>query len=364
MNQTDLTLLEQMRINEFEVDFRKNLFGFTAADANLLLSCRSLVEPQIDSMVSQFYQLQTEVREIALLIGDAETLSRLQQAMRRYVMELFAGSYGLDYVNNRLRIGLVHKRIGVEPKLYLSAIHTLKTLLHQHLSPLLHEGSHRLAVLAALDKLIAFDNTLVFDTYIRSLVSEIETAKNKSEEYARMLELKVKERTQQLEEMMRVDPLTGLLNVRALHEVAFQALQSAQRRSEPISVVFLDVDDFKQLNDAHSHQYGDNILRVLGQAIKTVARIDDPCFRYGGDEFCVILNNCRADQAQTIFVERLEQELNQRLSGVSISSGIAQTGPEHYLGPDQLIHQADEAMYEAKNRQKLNTNNPEQLAES
>ena len=67
--------------------------------------------------------------EIALLIGDADTLRRLRSAQRKYVNDLFSGFYNLEYVNNRLRIGLVHKRIGVEPKLYLAAINTLHQLL-------------------------------------------------------------------------------------------------------------------------------------------------------------------------------------------------------------------------------------------
>jgi hypothetical protein len=86
----------------------------------------SKIEPHIDALVDKFYTLQTGITEIALLIGDADTLTRLRAAQRRYILDLFSGLYDLEYVNNRLRIGLVHKRIGVEPKLYLAAINTLK----------------------------------------------------------------------------------------------------------------------------------------------------------------------------------------------------------------------------------------------
>ena len=115
---------------EFEVEHRKSLFSFFTEDAKLLLSCRRVIEENIESLVAEFYRQQTGVAEIALLIGDADTLARLRSAQRRYILDLFSGVYDLEYVNNRLRIGLVHKRIGVEPMLYLAAIHTLKDLLH------------------------------------------------------------------------------------------------------------------------------------------------------------------------------------------------------------------------------------------
>ena len=111
-------------------------------------------------------------------------------------------------MNNRLRIGLVHKRIGVEPKLYLAAIHALKQLIIEQVEKSLPEQDDRAAVMRAVEKLMMFDVSLVFDTYIRSLVSEIEISRERSEKYASELEEKVKERTEQLEIMSRTDALT------------------------------------------------------------------------------------------------------------------------------------------------------------
>lgn len=348
MRQIDQTLLEQMRINEFEVEHRKELFGFTEGDAGLLLSCRKVIEEKVDALVEEFYRRQTGVPEIALLIGDADTLARLRSAQRRYVLDLFGGQYDLEYVNNRLRIGLVHKRIGVEPKLYLAGVQTLKELLNDALGDSLTLVSEREAVLAALDRLLLFDVTLVFETYIRSLLSEIETAKDKAESYARSLEDKVRERTRQLEELSRTDALTGLLNVRHLTEIVTTTLRGAQRRGEPVTAVYLDVNDFKTINDTQGHQRGDEILRIVGSTIKGTARMEDACIRYGGDEFCVILTNCREPQAREMFVARLNAQIRERLGDVSLSIGVVQTGPNDYVDATTLIRLADENMYEAK----------------
>ena len=353
MKQTDQTLLEQMRITDFDIDNRKTLLALSSNDFQRLRDFRPIIENRVDVLVETFYKMQTEVAEIALLIGDADTLDRLKNAQRRYVLDLFSGLYDLEYVNNRLRIGLVHKRIGVEPKLYLSAINVLKSLLLEIIFETLVEKSERQLMLAALDKLLLFDITLVFETYIRSLVSEIEISKEKSERYACVLEEKVRERTKQLEELTRIDPLTGLLNVRYLNETITRTLRIAQRRHEPVSIVYMDINAFKSINDTQGHPYGDQILRVVGNAIKQISREEDCCFRYGGDEFCLILPNCQEEQAREIYINRLSEEINRHFKGLTVSVGIVQTGPENFGEPETLIKQADEKMYTAKKEIKI-----------
>ncbi|NHQ87533.1 diguanylate cyclase [Iodobacter sp. HSC-16F04] len=348
MKQTEQTLLEQMRITDFDIANRKELLSLDEDDFKKLQNFRPIIESKIDALVDKFYQLQTNVAEISLLIGDADTLGRLRTAQRRYVLDLFSGLYDLEYVNNRLRIGLVHKRIGVEPKLYLSAISTLKALLHDVIYTSLTEEAERRATLTALSKLFLFDITLVFETYIRSLVSEIEISREKSESYASILEEKVRDRTCQLEEMSRTDPLTGLLNVRGLTETLTRILRSAQRRAEPVSIVYLDINNFKLINDNKGHQYGDEVLRAVGHAISAIARMEDCCFRYGGDEFCLILPNCFLQQATDTYVHRLNGEISQRLDNITLSAGIVQAGPVSYEEPEALIRIADDRMYQAK----------------
>jgi diguanylate cyclase (GGDEF)-like protein len=352
MNPTEQTLLEQMRITEFDIAHRKELLLLNEDDFSRLASYRPNIEPHIDALVDKFYEMQTGITEIALLIGDADTLTRLRTAQRRYILDLFSGLYDLEYVNNRLRIGLVHKRIGVEPKLYLAAINTLKGLLIEDIFTQIEHEQDRIAMLTALDKLFLFDITLVFETYIRSLVSEIESSKEKSEIYARTLEEKVRERTQQLEEMSRTDSLTGLLSVRHLQENLTRTLRTCERRAEPVVIAYLDINDFKQINDTQGHQRGDEILRIVGDCIRKVSRAEDYCFRYGGDEFCLILPNCNEDQARDVYLQRLTRTLTEQLDDVTLSIGMVQTGPMQFDEGHSLIRLADERMYAAKRAMK------------
>jgi diguanylate cyclase len=193
-------LLTQMQITDVEITRRKEYLCLSSRDIALLVRCRPFIEEEIDVIVADFYRVQVSIEEIALLIGDADTLKLIHAAQRNYVLDLFGGSTDIDYVNNRLRIGLVHKRIGVEPKLYLSAIKTLKDIINKVLEHRISDTAVLADTCQALDKLLYFDITLVFDTYIRSLVSEVETAKDRVESYAANLELQVAERTEQLEE--------------------------------------------------------------------------------------------------------------------------------------------------------------------
>lgn len=347
MKRTDKTLLEQMQINDVEIARRMELLDLKQSDLDILASLKFLIKENIDTIVNEFYEKQTEIDEISLLIGDADTLTRLRAAQRRYVTDLFSGHYDGEYVNNRLRIGLVHKRIGVEPKLYLSAIKTLKEIVFRILKDTISDKEMLTVTVAAVDKLLYFDTTLVFDTYIDSLIGQIETEKRKTEAYARGLEEKIAERTMQLEGQAKLDPLTNLYNQRAMHETLRRELALAKRRNTRLSLVYFDIDNFKEINDSEGHLRGDEILRCIGKTMRRCIRETDiPC-RYGGDEFCIILPDCNTENARMV-CEKIIADFSSRHSDSFLSIGISETGGAEYIDSDALIKQADEMMYQAK----------------
>jgi diguanylate cyclase (GGDEF)-like protein len=347
MKRTEQTLLEQMKISDVEISRRMELLNLSKEELNLLFIHKITIEDNIDEIVDDFYERQTNVDEISLLIGDSDTLMRLRTAQRKYVMDLFSGVYDIEYVNNRLRIGMVHKRIGVEPKLYLSAVRTLKDVLIKTLIKNIRKRETLEPTLDALDKLLYFDTTLVFDTYIDCLVREIESAKNRVEVYAKSLEEKVAERTKQLEEQAQLDPLTNLYNQRAMQEFLRRDLAAAKRRQVKLSLVYFDIDKFKDINDTHGHIKGDEVLKNTGLAmLNNVRDTDVPC-RYGGDEFCIILPDCEADKAKVV-CEKIIKEFGSRYPEYSLSIGIAETGLDEFIDSDELIKKADKNMYLAK----------------
>lgn len=358
-NITEQTLAEQLKITEREIEERKQLIGFTAEDSAALQRWKPVVQRDIELIVDEFYRRQRSISEVALLIGDAETFRRLHHSMRRYVLELFDGFYDSEYVNKRLRIGKVHKQIGVSPKLYIAAIVTLQDVLRQHLGSVALAPSHTddEPPLQPLHRLMMFDVQFVFDTYIHSLVSEVESIRHRVEDYASSLEATIAERTRELERLSQTDPLTGLQNQRSYYEHLRREVSRAERQGNFLSLLYVDLNQFKELNDQAGHRAGDDLLAHFSQVLQGISRsCDIPC-RYGGDEFIVILPDTRPEQAEQL-ARRLITVFSQGdTQGITLSIGIAHTCLDNLLDPESLTNLADKAMYGAKQHSRVRLDN-------
>ena len=152
-----------------------------------------------------------------------------------------------------------------------------------------------------------------------------------------------------------VDDLTELYNQRYLPLVLDNEIVRSRRLNRSFSVLFLDVDLFKSVNDTRGHWIGSKVLVELGQIIKKSVRSSDYAFRYGGDEFLIVLTETDVTQAQ-IVAERLRKKVEQttfRIDGVdlavTVSIGLA-AFPDHAQTSSQVIQMADQAMYYGKHK--------------
>ena len=341
-------LADQLGLHELEIASRKALLGLDAEDAIVLRRVLPRIERQVDGLVEAFYRQQLAVDAIAVLISDADTLERLAGAQRRYVLELFSGRYDTEYVRGRLRIGQMHKRIGVAPKLYLSAMLRLRNLLRDLIVAELPRREQHAPVLDALDKVMNFDTQLVFDTYIHALVSEVEASHRQVVDYAYSLEQQVAERTREVEQLSHTDPLTGLYNRRALDAFVVRDLANAKRAKSRLALLYIDIDGFKSLNDSQGHLRGDGVLEDIGRVLREHMRQGDLACRLGGDEFCVLMIGA-AEPAALSFARRLQRICTEVLPAtLTLSIGIALTGPPRFAEFADLMGQADQAMYQAK----------------
>ena len=348
---TEQTLADQLQITDREIAYRKMLMDLGEDDVQELIATSEHVLANIDRIVGRFYDQQLAVSEIALLIGDAETLDRLRQSMRRYVFELFDGYYDGEYVNKRLRIGKIHKRIGVPPKLYIAAVCALE----EEIMRVVAEDpaiSNDLAAIArrhkALKKLMMFDVQLVFDTYISTLVAEVHVARDEIEAYAESLEDVIEQRTRQLRELSTRDALTGLHNHRAFIEHLRREVLVVDRTLESLALMYLDLNGFKRLNDRRGHRVGDEALMQVGKTLANTVRETDIACRYGGDEFCVIMPRTTVKEAEVAchrVITAFEQNLT---SEVTVAIGVAIAYPQTAADYDILIRSADKMMFEAK----------------
>lgn len=167
------TLAEQLGIDEEDIAVRKALIGLTEEDAEELASYADAAMEFAHDVVEEFYAREIENAEFRRAIGDVETLQRLIASMKTYVVSLFSGDYGYSYAASRLRIGRTHARLSIKPKLYISSLHQLKTVIGKHMVA----AGLAPSLPPALDRLFVFDMQLVVDTYIQGLMNEIEDAR-------------------------------------------------------------------------------------------------------------------------------------------------------------------------------------------
>ena len=165
----------------------------------------------------------------------------------------------------------------------------------------------------------------------------------------------LKTNNSKLHELSMTDPLTGLFNARYMYRWLTQAFAYATRYEKPLSVIFLDMDHFKWINDCYGHLAGDKALKVLANVLKNSVRDSDLVARYAGDEFLITLPETPADQL-SVLAERILSELKNTpiTSGgeqfyMSCSMGAATYPDRHPIATSQdLLNLADQALYAAK----------------
>jgi diguanylate cyclase (GGDEF)-like protein/PAS domain S-box-containing protein len=160
----------------------------------------------------------------------------------------------------------------------------------------------------------------------------------------------IEAKSQELETLANCDPLTLCLNRRSLAP-KFRALFSqAKSGQEHLSCLMVDIDFFKSVNDRYGHATGDQVIKTVADVLKTCTRDTDLVGRYGGEEFCVVLPKLYLDQAAQI-AERIRQTIeNKSCSGVKVTVSLGVSSLELNTNkPDELIDQADKALYAAKN---------------
>jgi len=164
-----------------------------------------------------------------------------------------------------------------------------------------------------------------------------------------------RQKNEELRKICITDPLTGLLNRRYFQERLIEEVERSRRHRLPVSLMMIDVDDFKGINDTFGHPGGDEFLKTLVLSFRLHIRAIDVAARYGGEEFTIILPQTNKQDA-SIIAERIckgierSESLQERVKGQAastVSIGLA-TYPDDAATPDELIRRADEALYRAK----------------
>ena len=164
-----------------------------------------------------------------------------------------------------------------------------------------------------------------------------------------------KERSEEAaQKLALIDPLTGAFNRRTFLELAEKEIARTRRARGSLSLIMLDLDHFKQMNDRNGHLAGDEVLKGVVAITLTCLRKEDFLVRYGGEEFCILLPSVAIDRA-AVMAERIREAVEQarfsfkgRALSVTISIGVTTLSMEGNENVDTVVNRADEALYAAK----------------
>jgi len=161
-------------------------------------------------------------------------------------------------------------------------------------------------------------------------------------------------RSLQIKNLIEKDSLTGLIKHGAIKEAAGLEYERSERSGKPLSIVMLDIDHFKKVNDDFGHATGDVVITALATLLRKRIRKTDRAGRYGGEEFMLVLPDCDKNQAQLLTKQILENfvllhfNTTDRPFSCSFSAGVASTAENKLDNAEQLINKADRALYRAK----------------
>lgn len=212
-----------------------------------------------------------------------------------------------------------------------------------------------------IGKLIQKFNVLSLANY--KLINELKEKQAELEELNENLERRVNRRTEELEKISITDDLTKLYNRRFLVETLNNQLKISQRYAYDVSIILIDIDYFKKVNDTYGHLIGDEVLKDFAKFLSRNVREATIVGRYGGEEFLLILPNTNQVGATTL-AERIRKKLLAlRLSKegirITISAGIASLKSDDTI--DSLVHRADLALYHAKEIGRNNVKSEDEL---
>ena len=320
-------IAEELNITDEDLEKRKHFLRIEEEDIRRIADFRNIIKKVPASMFDGFYNHLMAYDETRYFFKDNETIQELKGKQMKYFEELLSGNYDREYLLSRLSVGYVHVQINIVPLWYIGAynkyIEELRKVIDKF-KGIIDANKTMQSIL----KVINFDIILTLESY--------HYTKYKLQE--------------ELKRMVVTDELTGVFNRRKLEEVMQFEIERAIRNKKSLSMLMLDIDLFKRVNDKFGHEIGDQVLKELTEVINKNLRETDYFIRFGGEEFIVFLPNTPLNPAKDI-AERIRRTVEHHTFNtagrITISIGVAEYHKTD--NRETFLKRSDEKMYEAKN---------------
>ncbi len=298
-----------------------------------------VVRPHLDSIIAAFYDRLMANQEFRDIMAQGFDIAVLRQTQSDYLATLGIDFDSAAYFDRRIRVGLVHERVGVPLSLYQCAFRLVQQLLFDHITIAVHDPTDREVLRAFALKITTLDMSLAIEAYHSVRMQSLQGSLQK---------LGAQERIQRA--LAQTDALTGLASRARFSQELAEALADPANRQ--LCLAIADLDFFKQVNDRFGHLAGDAVLREVAARLRAGFRDFDLLARYGGEEFVIILDHATNRQAVEI-CERVRQRISATpvaVAGlqipITVSFGIARALAGD--SPETLFERADRALYAAK----------------
>lgn len=305
-------------------------YGIDENTLNILKEIQPFIHSKIETVLDQFYHDIDQIPEAAKLLADPEIRERARAGQKYHLLnEVYAGHYDQDYYDRVKQLGLFHWERGIDLGEYTSAYHrVLGYFTHLIIEEFNDKPSYMLHVIMAVQRVTFMDMELTTKAY-----------ESCHQAYQHKL--------------IHTDPLTGIGNRRSMMTDLEEGIEAYEHGAEPLSLALMDLDRFKGINDHFGHVIGDKILKKFSNDLHKNLRQTDTIFRFGGDEFAVVMHNTHSSHAVKI-LERARKSIstdclscNLGKVHINFSAGVAEYKLT-YNTVESFIEKADLALYLAK----------------
>jgi len=335
------SLCEKFGLTSEQRQQRLAFLGLVKSDHLLALELlEEVIKPNIDDLIDCFYARLMSDPGARQFIGNKGLLNHLKKTQAQYLLTLGIGFDTEAYYESRLRAGLAHAWIGLPLTTYHCGYHIQQHLILSFIKRMVPQERFEPLLLFLL-KIVSLDMSLAIEAYHSVQVQGL----------TRSLD-NMKDRQRVLQDRVSTDSLTSVFSRSQIMESLEKSIHEVGDSGDGLSIIMLDIDCFKQVNDHYGHQAGDLVLKQLARRFMTSIRNADMIGRFGGEEFLAILPGADKDRSLQV-AERIRTHTSSSpikndngLIDVTVSGGVATLSD----GDDSksLLARADKALYRAK----------------